>query len=117
MPASSIILQIISIAIIGLLLLQATVWLLASMRQSVAQRKQQELNLKLLEEKFSITRLKYSKASEEKQAWQGFRKFIVARAVREATDIHSVYLVPHDRIPLPGFRARPAHHPENRHSG
>ncbi len=36
-------------------------------------------------------------------AWDGFRKFVVARKVREAADVCSFYLEPHDRRSLPPF--------------
>ena len=38
------------------------------------------------------------------RTWDGFRKFVVARKVRESSDICSFYLEPHDRQPLPLFQ-------------
>jgi ferredoxin-NADP reductase len=37
------------------------------------------------------------------RTWDGFRKFVIARKVKEAADICSFYLEPHDRKPLPPF--------------
>ena len=44
-------------------------------------------------------------AAHEADAWQGFRKFEVARKVPECRDITSFYLKPHDGKPLPAFKA------------
>jgi nitric oxide dioxygenase len=37
--------------------------------------------------------------------WQGFRKFIVARKVKESDQVYSFYLKPHDGKPLPPYQA------------
>jgi uncharacterized protein len=37
-------------------------------------------------------------------AWQGYRRFVVAKLVREAEGITSLYLVPEDARPLPMFK-------------
>jgi hypothetical protein len=67
-------------------------------------RKRAALERRRLELEIEKARLHIKAAEEAKQAWNGIRKFAVARKVLECADTFSYYLEPHDRRPLPAFR-------------
>jgi len=63
------------------------------------------IELDMLRER--LTDLADRRRREQEKAertWDGFRKFVIARKVRECGDICSFYLEPHDRRPLPAFQ-------------
>ena len=46
-----------------------------------------------------------SRRRQQTLGWEGYRKFIVDKKVNACEDIVSIYLKPHDGLPLPGFKA------------
>jgi uncharacterized protein len=62
------------------------------------------LERNLLREQISeLAERRQREQQKAERTWDAFRKFVVARKVREAADICSFYLEPHDRRPLPAF--------------
>ena len=96
--------QLAGLVLIGAVMLQALLWLAGTLRQNAYQRRQQQLALELLRQQVDTARTRHRQADEERQSWQGHRKFVVTKINREASDIASLYLKPHDERPLPGFR-------------
>lgn len=79
----------------------STQWLAATRRYAFeAQRSR--LELATLGKRIEILNLKVQAAPEV--AWNGYRKFTVARKVEECDDTYSFYLKPHNGRPLPPFK-------------
>lgn len=79
----------------------ATQWWAATRRYAFeAQRNR--LELAALGKKIEVLNLKAQAAPEV--AWNGFRKFTVAKKVEECVDTYSFYLKPHNGRPLPSFK-------------
>ena len=97
-------LQLVGLVLIAAVMLQALLWLAGSLRQNTYQRRQQQLALELLRHQVDTARTRHTQADEERQSWQGHRKFVVTKIEREALDIVSLNLKPHDERRLPGFR-------------
>ncbi len=67
--------------------------------QRQARLEQDRLNLTL-----RAARIQSQTAEAEKASWNGWRKFTVARKIRECEDVYSFELQPHDGKPLPTFK-------------
>lgn len=84
------------------------IWLLVHVARGVqrclAEFRWQSLRIELLREELAAVRRQAARAPSEIAAWEGFRKFRVARKVEECQGCHSFYLEPHDGKPLPPFR-------------
>lgn len=91
------------IALILLVVAQLSFWVGSTVSQLLADRKQQALNLKILEEKLSTAKVQRI-VSEGESGWNGLRSFVVEKLVRETADIVSIYLRPQDQRPLPFFQ-------------
>jgi uncharacterized protein len=79
----------------------STQWL-ATTRRYAFETKRSRLELDALGKRIEILNLKVQAAPEV--AWNGFRKFTVARKVEECDDTYSYYLKPHNGRPLPPFK-------------
>lgn len=79
----------------------STQWLAATRRYAF-EAKRSRLELAALGKRIEILNLKVQAAPEV--AWNGFRKFTVARKVEECDDTYSYYLKPHNGRPLPPFK-------------
>ena len=79
----------------------ATQWWAATRRYAFEARRSR-LELAELGKKIEVLNLKAQAAPEV--AWNGFRKFTVARKVEECDDTYSFYLAPHNGRPLPPFK-------------
>jgi len=75
-------------------------WALGSRTRT--ERKRSHLELEILKKK--IEALDKKAAAGPEVAWNGFRKFTVARKVLESDDTYSFYLKPHDGKRLPPFK-------------
>lgn len=75
-------------------------WALVSRHRFEAKRSRLELDA--LHQKIQILNLKAQAAPES--AWNGYRKFTVARKAEECEDTCSFYLTPHNGRPLPPFK-------------
>lgn len=94
---------------LGILLLVATTLrlglsIVSGMRRMAREQRLGDLELRVFEEKIELARAQRAKTESEAEAWNGFRKFEVARKRPEGGDICSFYLKPHDERPLPGFK-------------
>jgi hypothetical protein len=83
--------------------LQLLLFIASSFRRTLGEGKARRLEIRLIEEEIDAARRKRAAAVEAEKAWEGFRKFEVARKVKEAPGVSSIYLVPHDKRPLPSF--------------
>jgi len=79
----------------------ATQWWAAARRLAFEARRNR-LELAALGKKIEVLNLKAQAAPEV--AWNGFRKFSVARKVEECGDTYSFLLTPHNGRPLPPFK-------------
>ena len=78
-----------------------TQWL-ATTRRYAFETKRNQLELTALAKRIEILNLKVQASPEV--AWNGYRKFTVARKVEECEDTYSYYLKPHNGRPLPSFK-------------
>ena len=79
----------------------ATQWWAVTNRHAF-EAKRSRLELAALGKKIEVLNLKAQAAPEV--AWNGFRKFTVARKVEECDETYSFYLAPHNGRPLPAFK-------------
>jgi len=99
-----LLIQIAGGLLIGLLVCQLALWHLSALRRFTYEQQQQRLSLQLLRQQVeTAAQLRWEK-EQERQVWEGYRKFVVQRKVEEAPGITSFYLTPHDRRPLPLFQ-------------
>ena len=75
-----------------------------SMGRFAYQKTQQAISLELLEEKVNAVRIQRVENERAQYAWNGYRKFVVTRKVKECESVYSVYLAPHDKKLLPAFK-------------
>jgi ferredoxin-NADP reductase len=91
--------------VIGLLVAGQLAMLLASaVRRYKFEPRQQELELERLRVQVETAKRLLQKREVEATAWSGYRKFNIDRKVREADNICSFYLKPHDGKAIPGFK-------------
>lgn len=90
--------------LVGGLLVQLALMLAQSLRSAAHARARHARELQRLELDIRAARLRLQSAEQEKSAWSGVRKFSVAKKVLECADTYSIYLEPHDRRPIPGFK-------------
>jgi ferredoxin-NADP reductase len=103
MPSPEIISEAFGGILIGGALLQAGLTSVGSMRRVLGERRQSALALEILQTELATVRDQRSRRAESAPPWNGFRKFLVSEKVREAADICSFYLTPHDKKPLTDF--------------
>ncbi|HEY6563259.1 MAG TPA: FAD-binding oxidoreductase, partial [Pirellulaceae bacterium] len=73
-------------------------------QRALAERRWQTLRIAMMREELALIRRQAARAPGTDAAWEGVRKFRVARKVEECHACHSFYLEPHDGKPLPPFR-------------
>ncbi len=97
--------QVVGSVILGAVLIQAVLLLVASTRRMARETEQQRVALDLLREQVALARARRTELDEEQElgTWKGYRKFEVKRRRPETEDICSFYLAPHDGKPLPPF--------------
>ncbi len=98
--------EILGAVLAAALLLQLSLTLYGTWRNTVALHRQHTLSLERLRADVVTARLR-SKLTEhrERLTWNGTRKFRVRRKIKESGDICSFELVPHDGKMLPPFEA------------
>ena len=94
----------IGIVIAVALLLQIAVEIGRGLRRLTYDRRQHRLSLDKLRLQLAETRLRCQEAEQARLVWNGYRKFAVAKKVRECEDVCAFYLKPHDGKTLPGFK-------------
>jgi len=90
--------------IIGGLLLQVLLLVGGAIVRLFSERRRASLESRRLELEIKKAELQIRIAEEARSAWNGYRKFSVAKKVMECADTYSFYLEPHDRKPLPPFK-------------
>jgi len=75
----------------------------AWIRAARARERMLRLDRERLEQQIALIRRRQAQATPDQPAWNGYRKFVVARVVDEAESIRSFYLEPHDAKPLAPF--------------
>ena len=101
--ASDSIFLIAGIVLMLLVVVQMSFWVGGSFSSYLAEKKQFNLNLKILEQKLEAAKIERAVA-EGDTGWNGVRTFRVSKLVHEAEGVTSIYLTPQDRRPLPFFR-------------
>ena len=96
--------QAAGLMIIACLALQALILLAIGIFRLLEERKRSALEIRRLELEIEKARHRIKSEEEAKTAWNGIRKFSVARKVQECPDTFSFYLKPHDGKSLPAFK-------------
>lgn len=91
------------ITLILMVVVQMSFWVGGSISRYFAQKQQTKLSLAILEQKLAAAKVD-RKITEGAVGWQGLRTFVVAKMVREAKDVTSIYLRPQDQRPLPFYK-------------
>ncbi len=98
--------SVVSIAgavLVGGVLLRAVILLATTLANLRFDRRRRRLELDLLTQRIEAARKRREAAVSAEATWAGLRKFEVQRKVLEGDGVASLYLVPHDRKPLPTF--------------
>ena len=96
-------LTILALGLGLVLLLQLVVLFYLTLQRFSFAGVQKKAESELFSERLAIARLQL-KRQENVGPWNGTRKFEISRADTECDSVRSLYLVPHDKKPLPGFR-------------
>jgi len=91
------------VIVIGLLL-QVLLMIVSGVRRAHYEKTRGELERERLALEIRVARKRIQTVEQAKSAWNGIRKFKVARKVAECADTFSFYLRPHDGKPLPPFK-------------
>ena len=73
-------------------------------RQGLLSRLRSEMSLELLREQIKAASLLRERREQQQLCWNGYRKFLVQKKVKEADNVYSFFLIPHDCKSLPLFR-------------
>lgn len=87
----------------GAATLQMLDWVVDGFRRAAAERRRHAAEMELLQAQIAAARASAGAVASSSPAWTGWRKFRVARKIRESIDSVSLYLAPHDGRPLPSF--------------
>lgn len=99
------ILIVASIVLVLLTLFQLSFIVLTGMSSLRYMRTRRKMLLDILVEKLEEAKVSFAeKKAISDSSWTGFRKFVVAKAVKECKDITSIYLEPHNKKKLPPFQ-------------
>lgn len=90
--------------LIAALVLQVFLQLGSSLRRLIHDRRRLRLEEERLKLDIQAAQLRVEGVEQGRLAWNGIRKFTVAKKEPEGADTFSFYLKPHDGKPLPGFR-------------
>ena len=90
--------------IVAGLLAQVGLMAIGGARRVRYERRRGELEQERLALEIRAAKLRIQTVEQAKSAWNGIRKFKVARKVAECADTFSFYLRPHDGKPLPPFK-------------
>jgi ferredoxin-NADP reductase len=102
---SSAIAQAAGALLVALVMIRAGMMLASAMRRFSFEKEQRRLGLELLRQRVEAAMAQKAAARDvAERSWTGYRKFEVARKVSEASNVVSLYLVPHNRKPLPLFK-------------
>jgi ferredoxin-NADP reductase len=93
---------VIGTGLCAIALLQCALWSAQSFGYRTIDRRRHNQRRSDLEETLTQDRIASQQSTDE--GWRGFRSFRVDRLVKETSSCTSVYLVPEDAKPIPGFR-------------
>ncbi len=91
-------------ALIALLLIQGLVLLYVSLRRIYFDREQRHATRERLQLLVKAAAMQCREVEQARLVWNGYRKFQVAKKVRECDGVSSFYLAPHDGKPLPPYK-------------
>lgn len=91
-------------SLLALLFAQGVAYLGSEFRGAWYQRNERKLARRKLELAIKAARLQCEELEQRKLSWNGYRKFVVSKKVKECEDVYSFYLKPHDGKPLPPFK-------------
>ena len=101
----SYLLVMVGLLICGAVVFQLAVTVAGSLGHFRSNRQQNELSISLLKSQIQATGLLHRERTDVSElSWNGYRKFVVKKLVRENGSAASVYLAPHDGKKLPPFR-------------
>ena len=92
---------IVGILLCALIVFQIALWSAGSIQRMAQERRVFRARMDMLRRQIDS---KFQNQTSRPNEWQGFRKFVVRRLVRESKSVTSVYLEPEDGNPLPSFR-------------
>ena len=95
---------LIGCALLAVLTLHAAMLCLGTLRRLYFEREQRGLARERLKLDIKAAKLRSQEVEHDKLVWNGYRKFQVAKKIRECADVESFYLAPHDGRPLPPFK-------------
>jgi hypothetical protein len=90
--------------LLGLLTLQLVSLLYGTVRRNHFEQERRRLERERLRLQVKAAKAQLQEVEQTKLYWNGYRKFRVAKKVRECEDVASFYLAPHDGRPLPPFK-------------
>ena len=88
----------------GVLTLKLLLMLYSSVRAVFHERNQQQLSREHLKLLVKTAAAQFREAEQSKALWNGFRKFQIAKKIKECEDVFSFYLAAHDGKSLPAFK-------------
>ncbi len=94
----------VGLILLGLLTLQLVSHLYGNVRRNYLERERRQLECERLRLQIKAAKAQLQEIEQTKLYWNGYRKFRVAKKVRECEDVESFYLAPHDGRPLPTFK-------------
>ncbi len=90
--------------LVGTLVVQVLVMLLSTFRRISFESEQQCLARERLELLVKSAKADWQEKEVAKALWNGYRKFTVAKKIKECEGVYSFHLAPHDGKPLPPFK-------------
>lgn len=101
---SSTSVEVVGAVIVAAALFQVALLLFGAWRRESFERVRRVLELEALGERVAaLTQVRILRANQTAATWSGARKFRVLRKDFEGGDICSVYLTPHDGMPIPPY--------------
>src|SRR5947207_1771753 len=95
---------LIGYVLLAFLALYSAALCFGSFRRLAFEREQRALARERLRAEIQAAKARAAEAEQVRLVWNGYRKFQVAKKVRECDDVFSFYLEPHDQRPLPPFK-------------
>jgi len=95
---------ILGCILLGALSLKIFLMVCSSLSTSYHERQQRRLSRDRLQLMVKTAAAQLREAEQTKALWNGYRKFQIAKKVKECADVYSFYLAPHDGKALPAFK-------------
>src|SRR5690242_864416 len=87
---------LIGCVLLAALALHAVTLCFGTLRRFYFEREQRALARERLKLDIKTAKIRSQEVEQTRLVWNGFRKFQVAKKVRECADVESFYLAPHD---------------------